>query len=97
MAYMDGRPGGQSQGETVVLLHGGNYLAAAWEGTMDAGFRVVAMDQIGYVALVNAIGLADSRAGRGWNEPQRAPGGVPPVRGGRGPAVKRGVFRNHPR
>lgn len=133
MAYMDVPAAGESNGQTVVLLHGGNYFAKAWEGTIealrDAGFRVVAVDQIGYgrsskpiipysldmhagntkrildhlgieraamvghsyggmlasrfallypehtshVALVNAIGLADSRAGRGWSEPRPAP------------------------
>jgi len=134
MAFMDVAPSGAANGRTVVLLHGGNYWAAAWEETIDAlgdaGFRVVAMDQIGYgrsskpvipysldmhasniarvldhlgieraavaghsfggmkasrfallypertthVALVNAIGLADNRAGRGWSEPTPAPG-----------------------
>lgn len=133
MAFMDVRPEGGGNGRTVVLLHGGNYFAAAWEQTIDdlrdAGFRVVAVDQIGYgrsskpivpysldmhaantirildhlgieraavaghsyggmlasrlafsypdrtthVALVNAIGLADNRAGRAWSEPQPAP------------------------
>ncbi|TVR61874.1 MAG: alpha/beta hydrolase [Gemmatimonadales bacterium] len=133
MAFMDVAPTGAANGRTVVLLHGGNYWAASWEGVIDdlaeAGFRVVAMDQIGYgrsskpilpysldmhagniarvldhlgiegaalvghsyggmkasrfallypertthVGLVNAIGLADARAGRGWSEPQAAP------------------------
>jgi pimeloyl-ACP methyl ester carboxylesterase len=130
MAFMDVAPTGDPNGQTVVLLHGGNYWAASWEGVIDdlagAGFRVVAMDQIGYgrsskpilpysldmhagniarvldhlgiekaavighsyggmkasrfallypgrtshVALVNAIGLSDTRAGRGWSEPE---------------------------
>src|SRR5690606_30629896 len=39
-------------GETVLLLHGKNYCAATWEATItalaDAGFRAVAMDQIGF-------------------------------------------------
>ncbi len=52
MAFMDVRPAGEGNGRTVVLLHGGNYWAASWERTIDdlveAGFRVVAMDQIGY-------------------------------------------------
>jgi pimeloyl-ACP methyl ester carboxylesterase len=133
MAFMDVAPTGRANGGTVVLLHGGNYFAKAWERTIDAladaGFRVVAVDQIGYgrsskpiipytldmhaanthrvlehlgveraamvghsyggmlasrfallypertshVALVNAIGLADNRAGRGWSEPTPAP------------------------
>jgi pimeloyl-ACP methyl ester carboxylesterase len=52
MAFMDVAPAGQARGQVVVLLHGGNYFAKAWEGTIDAlrnaGFRVVAIDQIGY-------------------------------------------------
>jgi len=52
MAFMDVRPADGGNGRTVVLLHGGNYWAASWERTIDdlrdAGFRVVAMDQIGY-------------------------------------------------
>ncbi len=134
MAFMDVQAAGEPNGQIVALLHGGNYFAKAWEGTIealrDAGFRVVAIDQIGYgrsskpiipysldmhaantlrvldhlnieraamvghsfggmkasrfalaypdrtshVALVNAIGLADTRAGRGWNEPRPAEG-----------------------
>jgi pimeloyl-ACP methyl ester carboxylesterase len=134
MAYMDVEPSGEAVGQTVVLLHGGNYFAKAWEHTIEdlrqAGFRVVAIDQIGYgrsskpiihytlnmhaantqrvlehlgiqeaaivghsyggmlasrfalmypehtshVALVNAIGLSDGRAGRAWSEPTPAAG-----------------------
>jgi len=52
MAFMDVAPTGTANGRTVALLHGGNYWAASWEGIIDdlaeAGFRVVAMDQIGY-------------------------------------------------
>jgi pimeloyl-ACP methyl ester carboxylesterase len=133
VAFMDVAPAGPANGRTVVLLHGGNYFAKAWEQTIEdlreAGFRVVAVDQIGYgrsskpiipysldmhaantmrvldhlgidaaavvghsyggmlatrfalsypdrtthVALVNSIGLADVRAGRGWSEPTPAP------------------------
>ena len=133
MAFMDVEPAGGGNGQTVALLHGGNYWAASWESVIDrlveAGFRVVAMDQIGYgrsskpilpytldmhaaniarvldhleieraavfghsfggmkasrfallypdrtshVGLVNAIGLADNRAGRGWTQPEPAP------------------------
>ena len=35
-----------------MLLHGKNYVAATWQGTMsalsDAGYRVIAPDQIGF-------------------------------------------------
>jgi hypothetical protein len=52
MAFMDVVPAGSPRGQTVVLLHGGNYFAKAWEGTIEAlrnaGFRVGAIDQIAY-------------------------------------------------
>jgi pimeloyl-ACP methyl ester carboxylesterase len=51
MAFMDvaaARPNGR----TVVLLHGKNFCAATWEGTIEAlaaaGFRVIAVDQVGF-------------------------------------------------
>ncbi len=51
MAYMDVQPA-HPNGRTAVLLHGKNFCAATWEGTIrvlaDAGFRVVAPDQIGF-------------------------------------------------
>ena len=51
MVYMDVAPK-QPNGETVLLLHGKNYCSATWEATIavlvDAGFRVVAVDQIGF-------------------------------------------------
>jgi pimeloyl-ACP methyl ester carboxylesterase len=52
IAYMDVAPAAVANGQVVVLLHGGNYFGKAWAGTIaalrDAGFRVVAIDQIGY-------------------------------------------------
>jgi pimeloyl-ACP methyl ester carboxylesterase len=51
MAYMDVRPQ-TPNGHTVVLLHGKNFCAATWEETIsilrDAGYRVIAPDQIGF-------------------------------------------------
>ena len=51
MAYLDVRPE-HPNGRTAVLLHGKNFCAATWEGTIrrlsDAGYRVVAPDQIGF-------------------------------------------------
>jgi pimeloyl-ACP methyl ester carboxylesterase len=51
MAYMDVRAD-HPNGLTVVLLHGKNFCAATWEGTIRAlhgrGYRVVAPDQIGF-------------------------------------------------
>ena len=51
MAYMDVPAVGDAKG-TVVLLHGKNFCAATWELTIkvltEAGYRVVAPDQIGF-------------------------------------------------
>ena len=51
MAYMDVAPKSPN-GRTVVLLHGKNFCAATFERQIrvlsDAGFRVVAVDQIGF-------------------------------------------------
>jgi pimeloyl-ACP methyl ester carboxylesterase len=51
MAYMDVRPK-TPNGRTAVLLHGKNFCAATWIGTIDAltvaGYRVIAPDQIGF-------------------------------------------------
>jgi len=51
MAYMDVQPD-TPNGRTVVLLHGKNFCGATWEGVMrpllQAGYRVVAPDQIGF-------------------------------------------------
>lgn len=51
MVYMDLEPA-QPNGEAVVLLHGKNFSGAYWERTaralVDAGYRVVIPDQIGF-------------------------------------------------
>lgn len=51
MIYLDVAPK-TPNGRTVVLFHGKNFCAATWEGTIaaltEAGFRVVALDQIGF-------------------------------------------------
>jgi pimeloyl-ACP methyl ester carboxylesterase len=51
MAYMDVRPK-TANGRTAVLLHGKNFCAATWVGTIEAltaaGYRVIAPDQIGF-------------------------------------------------
>jgi pimeloyl-ACP methyl ester carboxylesterase len=51
MAYMDVRPE-RANGRTIALLHGKNFCAATWRGTIvalaAAGYRVIAMDQIGF-------------------------------------------------
>lgn len=52
MAYMDVAPSGAPNGRSVVLLHGKNFCAATWEDTIRvlarAGYRVLALDQIGF-------------------------------------------------
>jgi pimeloyl-ACP methyl ester carboxylesterase len=51
MAYMDVKPEAPN-GRVVVLLHGKNYVAATWQGTIEvlieAGYRVIAPDQVGF-------------------------------------------------
>jgi pimeloyl-ACP methyl ester carboxylesterase len=51
MAYIDVKPD-RPNGRTAVLLHGKNFCAATWEGTIRVlaaqGFRVIAPDQIGF-------------------------------------------------
>ena len=51
MAYLDVKPD-KPNGRTVLLLHGKNFNAAYWEGTIrelvGRGYRVVAPDQIGF-------------------------------------------------
>ncbi len=51
MAYLDVKPD-HPNGRTAVLLHGKNFCAATWEGTIKvlaaAGYRVIAPDQIGF-------------------------------------------------
>jgi len=52
MGYMDVKPKKNPNGHTVVLMHGKNFTGATWETTIkvlnDAGYRVVAPDQIGF-------------------------------------------------
>ena len=52
MAYMDVAPSGAANGRSVVLLHGMNFFGEAWSETIGIlakeGFRVIAIDQIGY-------------------------------------------------
>lgn len=52
ISYMDVAPHGTPNGHTVMLLHGNNfggfYFGVIIEGLIDAGFRVVVPDQIGY-------------------------------------------------
>lgn len=52
MGYMDVAATGTPNGRSVVLMHGKNFCGATWEGSIkalsDAGYRVIAPDQIGF-------------------------------------------------
>jgi pimeloyl-ACP methyl ester carboxylesterase len=52
MAFMDVAPTGTATGRSVVLMHGKNFCGATWEATIkiltQAGYRVIAPDQIGF-------------------------------------------------
>jgi pimeloyl-ACP methyl ester carboxylesterase len=52
MAYMDVAPVGTPNNKAVILLHGMNFFGEAWTDTIEIlrkeGYRVVAIDQIGY-------------------------------------------------
>lgn len=53
MAYMDVAPDpGKANGRTLVLMHGKNYCSATWAPTIramrESGYRVIAIDQIGF-------------------------------------------------
>ena len=52
MGYMDVPAKGTPNGRSVVLMHGQNFCGATWEGSIkalsDAGYRVIAPDQIGF-------------------------------------------------
>ncbi|NWN47534.1 alpha/beta hydrolase [Pseudomonas sp. MAFF 301514] len=52
MGYMDVPANGKPNGRSVVLMHGKNFCGATWEGSIkalsDAGYRVIAPDQIGF-------------------------------------------------
>lgn len=52
MGYMDVPANGTPNGRSVVLMHGKSFCGATWEGSIkalsDAGYRVIAPDQIGF-------------------------------------------------
>jgi len=66
MAFMDVAPKGEANGRTVVLLHGKNFCAATWERTIEvlseAGYRVIAPDQVGFCASTKPEGYQFSFA-----------------------------------
>jgi len=52
MGYMDVAAHGKANGRSVVLMHGKNFCGATWDSSIkalsDAGYRVIAPDQIGF-------------------------------------------------
>ncbi|NWA05666.1 alpha/beta fold hydrolase [Pseudomonas gingeri] len=52
MGYMDVKPSGPANGQSVVLMHGKNFCGATWDESIKAlsaaGYRVIAPDQIGF-------------------------------------------------
>ncbi|WLH87885.1 alpha/beta hydrolase [Pseudomonas sp. FP453] len=52
MGYMDVPAKGRANGRSVVLMHGKNFCGATWEDSIkalsEAGYRVIAPDQIGF-------------------------------------------------
>ncbi|EEI93188.1 hydrolase, alpha/beta domain protein [Sphingobacterium spiritivorum ATCC 33300] len=59
MAYMDVQPS-QSNGKTVMLLHGKNFNGAYWKTTVESlvkeGYRVIVPDQIGFGKSSKPVG-----------------------------------------
>ena len=66
MAFMDVAPTGRANGRTAVLLHGKNFCGATWEATItalaEAGYLVIAPDQIGFCASTKPQGYQFSLA-----------------------------------
>ncbi|MFL1527759.1 alpha/beta fold hydrolase [Pseudomonas sp. O230] len=52
MGYMDIAAHGKANGRSIVLMHGKNFCGATWDASIkalsDAGYRVIAPDQIGF-------------------------------------------------
>ena len=66
MAYMDVRPEGAGNGRTAVLLHGKNFCGPTWDETItvlvDAGWRVIVPDQVGFCGSTKPRGYQFSFA-----------------------------------
>lgn len=62
LAYMDAAPTSLANGRTVLLLHGRNFPAGYWGGTIKAltaaGYRVIAPDQINFGKSGRVDGMA---------------------------------------
>ena len=66
MAYLDLAPVGAQKGKTIVLLHGKNFCAATWleaaRALAEAGYRVIAPDQVGFCKSSKPAGFQYSFA-----------------------------------
>ena len=71
MAYMDVAPTGEPNGRTALLLHGKNFCAATWEAGIaalaQAGYRVIAPDQVGFCKSDKPDGYQYALAGLAHN------------------------------
>jgi pimeloyl-ACP methyl ester carboxylesterase len=71
MAYLDVAPAGRANGRTALLLHGKNFCAATWEQTItalsEAGYRVIAPDQVGFCKSSKPGGYQYALAGLAHN------------------------------
>ncbi|CAO4164575.1 alpha/beta fold hydrolase [Methylorubrum populi] len=60
LAYMDVPPADNANGRTVLLLHGRNFPSSYWEPVIralsNAGYRVVAIDQLGFGKSSKPVG-----------------------------------------
>ncbi|MBD8907460.1 alpha/beta fold hydrolase [Methylorubrum zatmanii] len=60
LAYMDVAPADNANGRTVLLLHGRNFPSSYWEPVIralsNAGYRVVAIDQLGFGKSSKPVG-----------------------------------------
>ena len=71
MAYLDVPPTGEANGRTILLMHGKNFCAGTWERTIDvladAGYRVIAVDQVGFCKSSKPEGYQYALAGLAHN------------------------------
>lgn len=71
MIYLDVAPTGEANGRTALLLHGKNFCAATWEQTItalaQAGYRVIAPDQVGFCKSSKPDGYQYALAGLAHN------------------------------
>lgn len=71
MSYLDVAPVGKANGRTAVFLHGKNFCAATWEQSIkalsEAGWRVIAPDQVGFCKSTKPAEYQYSLAGLAAN------------------------------